>query len=673
MVSTCLVRALSLFGVALVCVVHNVAGQTLELEPPLDQREQVTIPNPAVGSVLGFGASLAIEGDTLVVGAPYFAAAGSTNGAALTFIRSGSTWVHQQTLPGGSGLGFGGTVAVSGDSMIVGSLRYSAALGGARVYVRSGGAWTLQATLVPDDSVSTPDRLRDVLVSVAIDGNTALVANGAGAAYVFTRTGTTWTQQAKLTGENVDTGFSDRSVALEANTAVIGAPYAAVGPNAKQGAALVFVRNGATWTQQAALTSSASRAGSRFATTVAFSGDTALFLDGGSSITRAYRFTRAGGTWTEQAPLVPPSRSIFPPSLRSVALDGDTAILGERGSAHIFRQVGVQWTFQDRLVSSYVNPNQSEYFGLAAAVSGSTAVIGAPDYGRSDESNGPGRAYGYSLPSGPPQAPALTGSVAGTTVRLSWTPAAGGAAAATYVVEAGSTPGSSNVYRGTVGNVLALSTTAPAATYYVRVTGVNAFGPGAPSNEITLVVGTPVAPLPGAPTLTGSVAQNAVSLAWTPASTGGSPSSYVVEAGTSPGASNLFNGNVGAGTRLSATVTPAVYHVRVRGVNASGPGPASNEIVLTATGCTLPATPAGLVFGLAGRIVTLSWSAASGAAAYLMEAGTTPGARNVFNGTVGGSTRLVTPAPPGTYYVRVRSANSCGTSNPTPDVTIVVP
>jgi hypothetical protein len=206
----------------------------------------------------------------------------------------------------------------------------------------------------------------------------------------------------------------------------------------------------------------------------------------------------------------------------------------------------------------------------------------------------------------------------------------------------------------------------------VRVRGVNGFGPGAPSNEVALTVGTPPAPLPGAPTLTGAVAQTTVSLAWTPAATGGAPTSYVLEAGTSPGAANLFNGNVGASTQLTAAVTPAVYYIRVRGVNATGVGPASNEVVLTA-GCTPPAIPTGLTFSVAGNTVTLSWNPAPGAAAYVLEAGTSPGAGNVFSGPVGGATSLAASAPAGTYYVRIRSANPCGISNPTADVTIVVP
>ena len=662
-----LIRVFSLLCLALFGVARTVVAQAAD--GTADQREDIAIPRPT-GAGLGFGDSVAIDGETLVVGAPYFAAAGALPGSASIYVRAGSTWELQQRLDGPSGLGFGGSVDVSGDTVIVGNHNYGPVARHARVYVRTGSAWTLQATLIPTDFTSGTGWIAQ---SVAIDGDTAVVGTVAGASYVFARTGTTWTQQAKLMpGVAGVSYFGARSVALDGDTALIGAPYATVGANTEQGAAVVFVRSGSTWSQQGMLTLAAGQANGRFGRTVALGGETALFVGGGPSTGRAYRFTRAGGVWTEQTPLIPPNTGVFALSLASVALDTDTAVLGHRGFySFVFRRIGGQWSYQDRLVSGHTNDPHSELFGLATAVSASMAVVGAPDYLRSDEENGPGRAYVFTLPSGPPAAPTLTGSASATTVSLSWTPAAGATPTA-YILEAGTAPGASNVYVGNVGNVLALATAAPAATYHVRVRGVNAFGPGAASNEVALTVGTPPAPLPGAPTLTGSVAQTIVSLAWTPAATGGAPTSYVLEAGTSPGAANLFNGNVGAGTQLSAAVTPAVYYIRVRGVNAAGAGPASNEVVLTA-GCAVPAIPTGLNFSVAGNTVTLSWNPTLGAVGYVLEAGTSPGAANVFNGPVGGATSLAASAPSGTYYVRLRSANNCGVSNPAPEVVVVVP
>lgn len=661
-----LVRGLSVLCLALLGVAPAGAQS---VDPAADQREDAVIPRPAGGG-LGFGASVAMDEGTLVIGAPYFAPAGGPYGAASIYTRAGDSWMLQQTLPTPSGLGFGGSVDVSGDTVIVGANNYGSAPPHARVYLRTGSAWALQATLIPTDYVPGSDW---TAVSVAIDGETAVVGTVRGASYVFVRTGTTWTQQAKLTaGVAGISYFGARSVALDGDTAVIGAPYATVGANVEQGAALVFVRSGGTWITQGTLTLAAGRANRRFGATIALSGDTAMFVGGGSSTSHANWFTRAGGVWVEQPPLVAPNTGIFAPSLASLAVDGDTAILGHYGFyAYVFRRINGQWTFQDRLVSGEDGDPYSELFGVATAVDGGLVVVGAPDYGRSEDTNGPGRAYEFTLPSGPPGAPALTGSVSGTTVTLSWTPPAGAAPSA-YVVEAGSSPGTSNVFVGNVGNVLILSTSAPLGTYYVRVRGVNAFGPGASSNEITLTVGTPPPPLPGPPTLTGSVSQGIVSLAWTPAATGGVPTSYVLEAGTTLGATNLYNGNVGAGTALTATVTPAVYYIRVRGRNASGTGPASNEIVLTSA-CAVPATPTGLTFSVAGRTVNLSWNPTAGVTAYVLEAGTSPGAANAFNAPVGAGTTLAAGAPPGTYYVRLRAANACGLSTPSPEVVIVVP
>ncbi len=98
-----------------------------------------------------------------------------------------------------------------------------------------------------------------------------------GSAYIYVRNGTTWAQQAKLTAN--DGAASDNfgwSVALSGNTALVGAPEDAVGANAEQGSAYIFVRNGTTWTQQAKFTSSDGAAEDAFGIAVALSGETAL-------------------------------------------------------------------------------------------------------------------------------------------------------------------------------------------------------------------------------------------------------------------------------------------------------------------------------------------------------------------------------------------------------------
>jgi predicted phage tail protein len=124
------------------------------------------------------------------------------------------------------------------------------------------------------------------------------------------------------------------------------------------------------------------------------------------------------------------------------------------------------------------------------------------------------------------------------------------------------------------------ATGVPNGQYRVQVRGVNASGTSAPSNVVDVIVGssTPCA-TPAAPVVTGSVANGVASVVWSavPGAT-----SYIVRAGTSPGASDLFNGNVGATTSVSATGVPAGFraYVRVLAVSACGTSVPSAEILI---------------------------------------------------------------------------------------------
>jgi hypothetical protein len=179
--------------------------------------------------------------------------------------------------------------------------------------------------------------------------------------------------------------------------------------------------------------------------------------------------------------------------------------------------------------------------------------------------------------------------------------------------------------------------------------------------------------VPGAPGgLTASVSGNAVSLTWNAAP--GDLASYVIEAGSASGLSDLANfvtGNLL--TSFSATSVPnGTYFVRVRAANASGAGAASNEVTVVIGSCTTPAAPAGLTSSVSGTTVSLGWSASAGASSYQLEAGSASGIADLFNGDVGANTTVVTPAPPGTYFVRVRAKSACGISPPSNEVTVVV-
>ena len=152
-----------------------------------------------------------------------------------------------------------------------------------------------------------------------------------------------------------------------------------------------------------------------------------------------------------------------------------------------------------------------------------------------------------------------------------------GAGATTYVLEAGSAPGSNNVVASDLGGpATVLAASAPPGGADVRVRARNACGTSGPSNEIVVVVGG-CQPPDAAPRLTVTVAGRTVSPSWSAVA---GATGYQLEAGVSPGASNAAVVGLGAETTLVTGAPPGVYLVCVRARNACGVGPVSNEMVV---------------------------------------------------------------------------------------------
>jgi hypothetical protein len=195
----------------------------------------------------------------------------------------------------------------------------------------------------------------------------------------------------------------------------------------------------------------------------------------------------------------------------------------------------------------------------------------------------------------------------------------------------------------------------------------------------------PTSSAPGAPSgFAASAAGATISLTWRAPSTGGSPTTYVVEAGSSPGGVNLANFSTGnTSTSFSAGgIGAGVYYVRVKAGNSVGTSSASNEATLVVGGgggpCVgAPGAPGALfVTGNSGGRVSFSWSASSGnPTTYIIEAGSTPGTANLANSDLGGTatTFTATGVGRGTYFVRLRARNTCGTSGVSNEVTLIVP
>jgi hypothetical protein len=187
---------------------------------------------------------------------------------------------------------------------------------------------------------------------------------------------------------------------------------------------------------------------------------------------------------------------------------------------------------------------------------------------------------------------------------------------------------------------------------------------------------------PGAPTsLVAAISNRNVALTWTAPSGGDPPSSYVLEAGSASGLSDLANSDTGSSTpSLTATnVAPGTYFVRVRARNASGTSAPSNEIIVIVTGgCAIaPDAPGSLGAIVSGSTVTLTWSGPSGGCApssYLIEAGSAPGLTNLASISTGNPATLYSAAGvgAGTYYVRIRSVKPAGTSGPSNEIQLTV-
>ncbi|WP_343328035.1 FG-GAP repeat protein [Leptospira levettii] len=365
----------------------------------------------------GFGYSVDISGDTIVVGA-----AGESS--------------NQTTITNGN--------SASADNSATSS-------GAAYVFQRTGSTWAQEAYLKAPNTETT-----DFFgTAVAIDGNTILVsaiqedsnqititngptasidnsASSSGAVYVFQRTGSTWVQQAYIKPPNAEANDQfGISLSISGDTIVVGAfneasnqttitngtSASANNSAAFAGAAYVFQRSGTSWAQQAYLKASNIEANDRFGTSVSISGDTIVVGSGfedsnqttitngatastdntASASGAAYVYRRTGSTWAEEAYLKAPNADANDQFGNAVAIDGDTIVVGAfseasnqtaitngttassdnsaalAGAAYVFQRTGSTWSHQ-----AYLKPpnlGADDRFGNAVAIEGNTILV----------------------------------------------------------------------------------------------------------------------------------------------------------------------------------------------------------------------------------------------------------------------------------------------------------
>jgi hypothetical protein len=401
------------------------------------QGEELTGTGETGAGRFGESVALSADGNTALIGGPRD---NSEAGAAWAFTRTGSTWAQQGTKLTGSGETgageFGSSVALSNDgsTALIGAPEDDSVIGGTWVLTRASGVWSQQGSKLTGGEEANPEF--GVLVALSADGHTALVGGWnddgrKGAAWVFTRSGGVWSQQGpKLVGAGVSAGDGfGTSVALSAdgNTALIGAP----GNDFRKGAAWVFTRSGSTWTQQGEkLTGTGATNSAWFGYTVALSGDGKTALIGGwldeNWKGSAWVFTRSGNSWTQQGPKLTANdedgEGMFGTNV-TLSADGDTALIGGwnddseksgnldysgKGAAWIFTRSGSTWTQQGPKLTANDEAGNGKFGTIVAlSASGDTALIGGWN---DDQSKGAAWVFTRSGSTWAQQGPKLTGA-----------------------------------------------------------------------------------------------------------------------------------------------------------------------------------------------------------------------------------------------------------------------
>ncbi len=478
------------------------------------QQGKLTAVDGTADDFLGRAVALSSDGNTAIVGAYAANVAGDNDrGAAYVFTRSGVTWTEQEKLIVADGAAsdyFGRHVALSSDGnvAIVGANGVDVGTnnrqGAAYVFTRSGTAWTQQEKLVATDGAASD--YFGYAVALSSDGDTAIAGacyadvggnNEQGAAYVFTRSGAAWTQQEKLVAADGAAGdYFGISVSLSSDgyTAIAGAYLADVAGDDDRGAAYVFTRSGVAWSEQEKLIATGGAVDDQFGISVSLSsdGDTAIagayYADVGTNSNEgaAYVFTRSGAVWTEQEKLIATDGVAGDYFGISVSLSGDgyTAIAGaymsdvgtnaSQGAAYVFTCSGTDWTEQVELTASDGAMNDLLGYSVSLSGDGYTAIAGAhrADVGGHDNQ---GAAYVFAVPP-PPTRIAASYDYYIDRVRVTWRSVISAASYEVWCAANNDSSQATSIGTGISGTSYD-DMTAPAGTpYYYWVKTVNANG-----------------------------------------------------------------------------------------------------------------------------------------------------------------------------------------------------
>ena len=347
-----------------------------------------------------FGYDVAIDGDTSIVGTRPDDDDETDFGSAYIIVQNQyGDWIEQTKLTADDeavGSFFGRTVAIDGDTVVVGAFGESelgSQAGAAYVFVRSDNNWIQQAKLTADDGAAG-DRFG---VDVAISGDTVVVGasrdddNGtnSGSAYIFVRNDNIWTQQAKI---NADDGNDydefGRFIAVESDIVLVGAVYNNA-QGSDSGAVYIYERSDTNWTQQTKLLPDDGSAGDEFGANLSMSGNSLIVgahrdNDNGADSGSAYIYIYDGANWNQQAKLLPNDGSPNDFFGWSVSIFDDIAVVGalqnnglgaDAGAAYVFQRTNNFWSFHSKLTAP--DGVAGDVFGRSVSISQDMILVGA--------------------------------------------------------------------------------------------------------------------------------------------------------------------------------------------------------------------------------------------------------------------------------------------------------
>ncbi len=393
------VRILGLFFLLLVVSEAYSSASTLEFQ---------RIAAPAGQFQGGFGSGLAISGNTAAIGNPGGSSGGGSDlGSVFVYIKSPDGWVLQDRVFASDGIvgaNFGSSIALEGDTLVVGAVGmpgpFHPRQGAAYVFTRTNGVWTQQAKLSADSCAGSflgcnygvAVTLRDGVIAVGAPNQSEGSMWNRGAVFLYTLNDGQWSFEQRLgafdSASNKNFGFSV-AINRSDDTLVVGATGDAVNGNHQQGSAYVYVRENATWSFSSKLVAPDGSASDQLGNSVAIYGNTvaigARYDDVGNILNQGsvHIFEREINKWVHQTMLTDPDKTIGGQFGLSLALDEDKLVISQvgfsvdKGRAFLFKRADSTWTILTQLGAS--DGASNDQFGRSVAIEDRVVLVSAPE------------------------------------------------------------------------------------------------------------------------------------------------------------------------------------------------------------------------------------------------------------------------------------------------------